>query len=219
MPAIPVAINRLAAFLAPQASAEGRLALSGLMKCATRFGIGRGPNMREAALFLTRAEQSALFAGGRRFLLTWGGRIFLAGAVVSLVRNLIAGGDEPRSLETRLEIIQAHLVKGGSLYSAAAGVAEQVLFIVLDASGETLTDALAGALSTFDAPGLSTSLMATWFDRNDYRELAPPVQNIDRVDSIFEAYGFPLQPEYVPATELEPGNFPVGPMPSIGRRA
>lgn len=218
--AIPVAINRMAAFLAPAgANAEGLAFLSGMIKLAARFRGWSGVPAREAAMVLTRSEQAAIFGTGRRFLWWAGGTLFLVGAVLDLARTLIGGSDEKRSLATRLEIIQSHIVKGGPLLTRAIGVGEQVLFILLDASGETMNDLLAGALSTFDMPGQTTALPSFLQGSGHYVDLATPVADIDEVDSIIEVTpSILLQPGFVPFP-VNAETFPGPPMPSWGRRS
>ena len=217
--AINVSINRLAAFLAPQASEEGRAVITGLMKLFVRHeGWGSVP-ARDAALVLTRSEQGVLLRGGVRFLVKWGARAFLVGAVLDFARRLISGSGEKPTIEARLEIIQAHIVKGGPLWSRAIGVSEQVVFLLLDSAGDVMKDTLAGALSTFDTPGLSTGFPVHPGFGDYYAELATPVERIEEVDSIFEyPPSITLQPALLPFPQPAV-TFPSGPNPSFGRRS
>jgi hypothetical protein len=219
--AIPIrlAINGLAARAVPVGtSAEGVAAMSGFMKLLIRYGPGGLPRTKEAALFLSAAEQSALFAGGIRFLLSLGGKIFLGCALLDLARNLIFGGEE-KSLQTRFEIIQAHLAKGGSVWARAIGVAEQVCFILLDASGETLGDVAAGVLATWDDPQTIPAELGNFSQRTYYSELLSPADDVDQADAVILAPGFILKPALLDRAASSVDTFPSGPRPSFGRRS
>lgn len=219
MPAIPVAINRLATFLVPQATGESVPFISGAIKVIARYGPGGKAFARDTAMFLTRAEQSALFRFGLRGLVWVGARVFLLGAILDFAANLLGFKDEKKTLATRLEIIEAHVLKGGPLWSRAIGAGEQVLFILLDAAGDTLSDALAGTVANFDDPQTIPAELGRFTQHHYYSELLSPVDDLDKVDSIFEAPGFILQPALLPFP-AEPGlTFPAGPMPSWGRRS
>jgi len=216
--AFQVAINRSAAFLAPQATAEGASALTGVGKLVMRYGSGVFVPTTDAALFLTRAEQSALFTGGRRLLVFLGTRIFLAAAVLDFARRLLVGGEEQLTVSARFQIIEAHLLKGGPLWARAIGVGEQVLFLLLNAAGETLGDALAGAVANWDDPQHIPAEWGNFSQRTYYSDLLSPAADFDRVDSIFEAPGFFLQPGQQAAELAGQVTFPIGPRPSVGRR-
>lgn len=216
---IPVAINRSVAFLAPNAGAEGQAALRGILKLSMRREGWISVPARDAAVVLTNAEQGVLLRSGARFIVRFGAKVFLVGAVLDFARRLISGSGETPSLATRLEIIESHVIKGGPLWTRAIGVSEQVLFILLDAAGETMADVLAGALSTFDTPGQTTALPPFLQGNSYYAELATPVADLDAVDSIFEVTpAILLQPALVPFP-VSAETFPAGPRPSFGRRS
>jgi len=218
--AIPqVAINRMATTIVPTAGAEGAAAISGLIKLLARFGPGGRMFAGETAMILTRAEQSAIFAGGRRLLFKFAGGLFLVGAILDLARGLIVGNEERRPLATRLEIIQAHIIKGGPILTRALGVAEQLAMIVLDDLGATVGDVLAGVLANVDEANNAPPLFATIFDRQVYAELATPAADLDSYDSVIEAPGLFINPGLVKLRSEGAVTFPSGPRPTIGRRS
>lgn len=214
-----VALNRFAASLAPQASAEAQHGLEGLIKLFIRFGYGRAATSGDASLYLTAAQQRFIFTGGLRFLVKWGGRVFLAAAVLDFAKNIFVPDPERKSLTTRLEIIQAHIVKGGSAWSTAIGVAEQVLFIVLDSTGANVGDVLAGVFAGVDDPRTIPASLGNFSQRGYYDELLSPVEDFSRVDTIIEAPGIILRPGLTDSPAGSPITYPDGPRPSFGRRS
>jgi hypothetical protein len=215
---VSVVLNRCAVFLAPAANAEARAFITGVMKAVARYGPGGKFFRGDAAMFLTQAEEAAIFGTAGRALVKGFSTLFLVGAVLDTVRSIIAPGEEKREVATRLEMIQAQITKGGPLLTRALGVAEQVLFIITDLTGVAITDVAAGAFETFDnpmqqpGPNVSTN--------SYYRELLPQAdeRQLMTCDSIIEAPGLLLQPGLVPVPDPPAIPPPGPPMPSFGRR-
>lgn len=214
---IPVAMNRLAAFLVPGSTAEQQAGITGVMKLVLRWENYSVP-ARDAALVLTQAEQGVLLRGARRLLVKLGTKIFLVAAFLDFARHLIAPNEETKSAATRLQIIEAHILKGGPLWTRAIGVAEQVLFLLTDDLGQTMADVAAGIFANFDAAGPAVPTPFFNLDRGGYyAELASPA-DLDAVDSIFTfAPSVILQPAILPFP-IGAETFPAGPMPSWGQR-
>ena len=218
MASISTAINRCLVFLIEPIPDVGKAGISGFQKLVARGFLNGGfPTARDASLLLTREEQSALFSGGRRWIVRQAGRIFLVGAVLTFARRLIFGGEE-NTTETRLQIIGAHIVKSGPLWAKAAGIGEQLFLMLTDDVGEAIADVAAGIFANWDGPQ-PLPPGARYDTRGYYHELLTPVPKLEeQVDTVIEAPGFLLQPGFPPAPDPQAVSFPSGPRPSFGRR-
>lgn len=219
MAKIPAAINRYVAWLAPEMPAEGRNIISGTIKLVERGVINGGWSLKatDAGHILTAGEQSALFRSARRFVVKWGTRFFLVGALASFVRRLVAGGEE-NTLETRLEIISAHIVKPGPLWSKALGVAEQLALLIFEDIGTVAADVVAAVIPPWDIEGALARELASVNAGREHAEGLGIASDLNAVDTIIEAPGFLVQPVFTPVPNQGAITFPAGPRPSFGAR-
>lgn len=216
---IPVAINRAAAFLLPATEAEGAAAMSAFTKLLVRFGSGVRVSPKDTAIILTQAEERAIFAGGWRLIFSTLGKVFVTGAVLDFVAGLVDPDRDKKTIATRLEIIEAQIVKGGPLWQRAIAIGEQIVFICLDGAGEVLGDALAGVLADLDPPQMAPTVGSNIWNSSAYVDLAPPIGADTSADSIFLAPGLMMRPALVPRVSIPVEFLPGPPSPSWGRRS
>jgi hypothetical protein len=218
--------NGMPANVVPVPVDQAELAKSGLMKLLARFSIGTTATTKHAALILTPAEERVIFGLATdpvtrptRWLLKTGAKFFLIYTLADFTYGLVIVGHEPKTLENRLEIISAHVVKAGNPWLKAVGVAEQVVFIIADALGVFQSDGPVGnrtllgdIVATVDVPFITNAILGE-ANLGTFTRTAHPV------DVEFESAGFILNPVWRVPAAGSAETFPSGPRPSFGRRS
>lgn len=217
------AINAIKVALQDTLPVVSEAAAGGLTKLMFRYGVGI-TTTANIDVVLTPAEEAAVLVPGVKYLLKKASKYFLYACIIDLGVKLLQGEHEKKPFGLRLEIIAAHISKPGNLWAKAAGVAEQVVFIVHDTFAEAIPSFVQELVN---GPGMGVPGIVTFASPNQWpdpttREFSTafitPIEAASPETTLIEAAGWITTPIQSPDLTEAPTTFPVGPRPSFGQR-